>query len=171
MSQQTPTPRVDVRVASSASDLDLARALFREYASSLPFSLCFQGFDEELATLPGKYAAPTGEILIAYDDKSPLGCVALRSIDAQPDDPPAARPICEMKRLYVKPAARGLGAGRALCERLIADARAMGFRMMKLDSEPDFDAAVGLYRSLGFVTIPRYNDDPHPQTIYLGLRL
>lgn len=171
MSQRTPAPRVDVRVASSASDLDLARALFREYAASLPFSLCFQGFDEELATLPGKYAAPAGEILLALQGEHPLGCVAVRPIDAMPDDPLAARPICEMKRLYVKPAARGRGAGRALCERLIADARVMGFRTMKLDSEPDFDAAVGLYRSLGFVPIPRYNDDPHPQTIYLGLRL
>jgi putative acetyltransferase len=171
MSQRTPAPRVDVRVATSAADLVLARAIFREYAASLPFSLCFQGFEEELATLPGKYAAPTGEILIAYDDLRPLGCAAVRPIDAMPDDPADARPVCEMKRLYVKPAARGLGVGRALCERLIADARAMGYRMMKLDSEPDFDAAVGLYRSLGFVTIPRYNDDPHPQTIYLGLRL
>ncbi|MCE7974043.1 MAG: GNAT family N-acetyltransferase [Leptolyngbya sp. PLA1] len=171
MSRRTPTQRVDVRVASSPSDLDLARTLFREYAASLPFSLCFQGFEEELATLPGKYAAPAGEILIAYDTRTPVGCVALRPIDPLPDDPSAARPVCEMKRLYVKPASRGLGAGRALCERLIADARVMGYRMMKLDSEPDFDAAVGLYRSLGFVPIPRYNDDPHPQTIYLGLRL
>lgn len=171
MTQRTRAPRVEVCPAASASDLGLARELFSEYAASLPFSLCFQGFDEELATLPGKYASPAGEILIARDHTGPLGCVAVRPIDPLPGDPADARPVCEMKRLYVRPAARGIGAGRALCERLIADARAMGYRTMKLDSEPDFDAAVGLYRSLGFAPIGRYNDDPHPQTIYLGLRL
>jgi putative acetyltransferase len=149
-------------------DFDNFRALCREYAESLPFSLCFQGFDQEMAGLPGKYAAPTGAMLLAKVDGRPAGCAALRPIDALPGDPV---PVCEMKRMFVRPEYRGLGLGRLLAEELLSRARNAGYRMMKLDSEPDFTAAMSLYRALGFVDIARYNDDPHPQTVYLGLRL
>jgi len=145
--------------------MKVAASLFREYADSLPFSLCFQGFEEELAQLPGKYAAPHGRLLIARVDGEPRGCVAFRRIDGLAGDP---EPVCEMKRLYVRPEARGLGLGRRLCELLLREAAACGYRLMKLDSEPDFEAAMGLYASLGFRPIARYNDDPHPETVYLG---
>ncbi len=142
--------------------------LCREYAASLPFSLCFQGFEEELAGLPGKYARPRGCMLLALADGLPAGCVAMRPIEPLPGDP---APVCEMKRLWVRPTHRKLGIGRLLCERLISEAKAAGYALMKLDSEPDFSAAMGLYASLGFTPIARYNDDPHPQTVYLGLPL
>lgn len=146
-----------------------AAALFREYAQGLPFSLCFQGFDEELKTLPGKYAKPRGTIILAnrIDEggviADPVGCVALRPI--------VDERTCEMKRMYVKPTSRGLGLGRLLAEELIRFARSVGYARMLLDSEPDFAAAMGLYRSLGFVDTERYNDDPHPQTVFMELRL
>jgi len=160
--------RVVVTEADSPELIAIAAELFREYAASLPFSLCFQGFDDELANLPGKYARPAGRLLIGWVDDVPSGCVAFRPIEALAGD---VGPVCEMKRLYVKPDARGLKLGRRLCERLLDEASLAGYQFMKLDSEPDFDAAVGLYRALGFRTIPRYNDDPHPQTIYLGREL
>ncbi len=142
-----------------------ARALFEEYAASLPFSLCFQGFDEEMASLPGKYARPRGCILLGVDERigEAVGTVAVRPLD----DPG----VCEMKRLYVRPRARGSGLGRRLCERLLAESCAMGYREMRLDTESTMIEAVSLYRSMGFRTIPRYNNDPLPHTVFLGLDL
>lgn len=148
--------------ADTPALIEAARGLFREYAASLAFSLDYQGFDKELATLPGKYGPPAGRLLLALDNEAATGCVALRPL----------RPgICELKRLYVRPACRGRGFGRRLCERLLAEARAIGYGEMWLDSERDFEAAVSLYRALGFQEIPRYNDDPNPETVYLGLEL
>lgn len=161
-------PEVIIKAADCRADFDAFRTLCREYAASLPFSLCFQGFEQEMASLPGKYAPPEGVIYLARVDGAAQGCVALRRIDPMPGDP---EPVCEMKRMYVRPEARGLGVGRKLCEHLIDFARSAGYGMMKLDSEPDFTAAMGLYRAMGFRDIPRYNDDPHPQTVYLGLLL
>lgn len=157
------------------TDMPAAALLFREYAQSIAHiaaaSFAQQNLDDELRTLPGKYAEPSGCILLAFDsDNHPIGCVALRPIDAAPHDRPGER-ICEMKRLYTRPAARGLGAGRRLCEELIAFARHAGYTLMKLDTEPELEAACALYRALGFTDIPRYNDDPKPETLYLGLRL
>ncbi len=142
--------------------------LCREYAASLPFSLCFQGFEEEMKTLPGKYAPPKGCILMAYVGNAPAGCVALREIETLPAD---SGPVCEMKRMFTRPQFRGKGVGRALALRLIAEARRAGYRTMKLDSEDNFVAAISLYKSLGFADIPRYNDDPHPHTVWMALKL
>ncbi len=139
------------------------RELFNEYATSLPFSLCFQGFENELATLPGRYAPPSGRLLLAVRDGAPIGCVALREI--------GPGPICEMKRLYVRPAARGTGLGRVLAERIIAEARSAGYERMRLDTSDDMLAAQSLYRSLGFRLIDRYNDDPVPGTVWMELTL
>lgn len=162
------TETLIVRPARTPADLDAFRALCREYAASLPFSLCFQGFDEEMAALPGKYAPPQGEILIAWHAGQPVGCVALRPITPLLNDPPR---VCEMKRMYVSPQGRGRGIGRLLAQELLRVASAAGYGLMKLDSDRDFQAASALYRSLGFTDTPRYNDDPHESTIFLARRL
>jgi putative acetyltransferase len=160
---------------ATPNEMPLAAALFGEYAQSIAYlcaaSFAQQNLDEELRSLPGKYAEPAGCILLARDASgAPIGCVALRPIDAAPHDREGER-VCEMKRLYTRPEARGLGAGRRLCEELVAFARSAGYTLMKLDTEPELEAACVLYRSLGFIDIPRYNDDPKPETLYLGLRL
>lgn len=160
---------------AAAADMPVAAELFREYTASIAHicaaSFAQQNIEQELRTLPGKYAEPAGCILLAWDSEGvPIGCVALRPIEAAGHDRAGER-VCEMKRLYTRPAARGLGAGRRLCEELIAFARGAGYTLMKLDTEPELAAACALYRGLGFVEIPRYNDDPKEQTLYLGLRL
>jgi len=164
--------QISIIEATTGLDFSLAAQLFLEYARSLDggahMSLHHQGFEKELASLPGRYARPSGLILIAMSDRAPVGCAALREIDRMPEDPGR---VCEMKRMYVRPSARGLGAGRRLAERLIHEAKSIGYSMMKLDTEPDFAAALGLYRSLGFAEIPRYNDDPVACTMYMGLVL
>ena len=154
--------------ATTAAEMEVAAALFREYAESLPFSLCFQGFEQEVATLPGRYAHPRGRIILAYEDSTSggpalaVGCIALREIGSG---------ICEMKRMYVQPAYRGKGIGRALAQRLIDAAHTIGYQEMRLDSEDNMTAAIGLYRSLGFTHTERYNDDPHPHTVWMKLNL
>jgi GNAT superfamily N-acetyltransferase len=162
-------PVILVRPCETAGDLALAAALFREYAASLPFPLDYQGFDAELATLPGKYAPPNGVILLAGTPEGvPIGCIALRPLAPSFGDP---TPVCEMKRMYVKPGFRGMGAGRLLAECLLSHARAAGYALMKLDTESEFTEALTLYRSLGFVECPRYNDDPMPGTLWMSLKL
>jgi putative acetyltransferase len=154
-------------LADSAQHLTDAHRLFREYADSLPFSLCFQGFEQELATLPGRYAPTSGRLLLAYDDKGQaVGCIALRDISAQ-----TAPSTCEMKRLYVSPTQRGTGLGRELCERLLIEARDAGYHIMKLDTSADMAAAIRLYTSLGFTVCKRYNDDPMEDTLWFELTL
>lgn len=146
------------------ADIREAAALFREYAASLPVDLGFQGFDAELAGLPGRFAPPEGELLLALGDETAvLGCVALRPLEI-----PA---VCEMKRLYVRPRARGLGAGRALVAAIIAAAEQRGYAEMRLDSLPTMTEAMALYRRFGFVEIPAYCYNPMPGTTYLAKRL
>lgn len=163
---------ISIIEATTGLDFSLAAELFLEYAKSLDggahMSLHHQGFEKELASLPGRYARPSGLILIAMQGQMPIGCAALREIDRMANDPGR---VCEMKRMYVRPIARRLGVGRALAERLILEARKIGYSVMKLDTEPDFAAALGLYRSLGFEEISRYNDDPVACTMYMGKRL
>lgn len=160
--------------AESSLWLDRSRDLFREYATSIAHlcaaSFAQQNLEEELRTLPGKYAPPGGCILLAMDGEKAVGCVALRPLQASRHDRPGER-FCEMKRLYAKPETRGRGVGRLLCQELIRFAKRGGYTMMKLDTEPELEAACKLYRSLGFVDISRYNDDPKPETLYLGLKL
>src|SRR5215831_9314206 len=121
-----------IRDAASATDIALARALFIEYAEWLAVDLCFQGFERELATLPGAYARPRGRLLLAGEPGEAFGCIALRPLDSEGDG--ASVTIGEVKRLYVRPAARGGGWGRRLAEALIAEARAIGYRELKLDT-------------------------------------
>jgi ribosomal protein S18 acetylase RimI-like enzyme len=160
-------------VTSAASDLviataheppllDDARLLIQEYADSLSFDLGFQNLDEEIATLPGAYAPPRGCLLVARSEDRSLGCVAVRALDSD---------TAELKRLWMRPEARGTGAGRRLVTRAIDDARAMGYARIRLDTTPEMGAAQALYRSLGFVEIDAYRPNPVPGTTYLELRL
>lgn len=154
--------------ASGPEAMATAAALFREYAGVLPHGLEYQGFEEELATLPGKYARPGGCILLAYVGEEPVGCVAMRPLEPLAGE--VGRP-CEMKRLYTRASARGMGIGRAICRRLLDEARKAGYARMKLDSDEELRAAVSLYESLGFRRIPAYNDDPMPGTLWMAREL
>jgi putative acetyltransferase len=153
-----------IREAITQADLALVKELWLEYAHSLGFSLCFQGFDEELATLPGKYAPPAGRLLLAYIDDKVMGAIALRPLE----DPT----VCEMKRLYVRPESRGAGIGRALVDELIAVARQIGYKQMRLDTVAGkMDAAIKMYRDHGFKEIAPYNFNPQAGVIYMELDL
>lgn len=152
-----------IRQAQSSADIEAIRALFLEYAESLGFSLCFQGFDQELAALPGRYAPPGGWLLLALDDDHPVGCAGLRALD-EPG-------VCEMKRLYVRPAARGTGLGRALAIAVIAAARELGYRAMLLDTLASMARAEAIYRRLGFKPTTAYYHNPHPEVRYFALDL
>ena len=147
-----------IRNAAGAADVAVARGLFEEYQRALGISLCFQNFDEELATLPGAYAPPAGRLLLAFDGPDPAGCVALRKIQER---------ICEMKRLWVRPPFRGTGLGRRLAETLMSEARAIGYDAMRLDTLPSMQSAQALYVSLGFRDIPPYNDHPIEGTRFM----
>jgi putative acetyltransferase len=156
-------PRLTLRQAESPAEIAQTRELFLEYADSLGFSLCFQGFDQELAGLPGDYAPPDGRLLLAEYQGQPAGCVALHKLDSD---------ICEMKRLYLRPQLRGRGVGRALAEAVIAEARAIGYRKMRLDTvEPVMPNAVAMYRRLGFVEIEPYRANPMAGALYMELVL
>lgn len=150
---------VTVTAARGVADTESVRALFLAYAESLGFSLCFQGFEDELDDLPGAYAPPAGELWLGWRDDTPLGCVGVR--------PLGDRPACEMKRLYVTPDARGLGLGRRLAETSVAFARDAGYEIMRLDTIRDrMTAAESLYRSIGFRETPPYYDNPIPGAVY-----
>lgn len=147
-----------------ADDLAAASALFAGYAASLPVDLGYQDFDGELAALPGKYAPPAGELFLARDDAgAPLGCVGLR--------PLADDGCCEMKRLFLHPAARGLGLGRALTGAVVAHARTLGYRELRLDTLASMTVAQALYASMGFERIAPYYAPTPAGTVFMGLRL
>jgi len=147
--------------------MDAARALFREYQASLNIDLCFQSFEQELAGLPGRYAPPSGRLLLAYADNAldgePVGVIAMRAIQDG---------ICEMKRLYVRPSARGSQLGRKLIDRLIAEARSEGYSKMRLDTLTGMmDRAIALYREIGFYDIAPYYESPLSNELFLELKL
>jgi ribosomal protein S18 acetylase RimI-like enzyme len=153
---------VEIKAADIACDLDVVRQLFREYATSLEIDLCFQNFEEELASLPGKYQVPQGRLLLAWDEQMAVGCVAMRPIDAK---------TCEMKRLYVRPQARGQQLGRRLAERICDEATQAGYQRICLDTLPSMTAAIQLYKRLGFKRIGPYVFNPVEGAFFLGLEL
>lgn len=149
---------------ASPADISAVRMLFEAYAASLPIDLAYQAFSDELADLPGKYAPPRGALLLARDEGGlPLGCAALR--------PLAEVGCCEMKRLYLRPAARGRGLGKALVEAVIRAARRIGYDEVRLDTLPDMTEARTLYEQLGFGPVAPYYEPTPPGTIFLSLRL
>ena len=174
---------VIIRPATTPDDIPAVRALFEEYAASIGFDLCFQGFAAEVAGLPGDYAPPGGCLLLAIEAgeadetraagaskplagaaaaERPVGCIALRPLEPG---------ICEMKRLFARPEARGTGIGRRLAEAVIAEARARGYAKMRLDTLPSMQRARALYAALGFRSIPPYRHNPIPGADYLELDL
>jgi GNAT superfamily N-acetyltransferase len=153
---------IEIRDPAGARDLETVRELFREYQSQLGVDLCFQGFEAELAGLPGAYAPPGGRLLLAERAGEPVGCVGLR---------PAGAADGEMTRLYVRRSARGAGLGRRLAERVIDEARAAGYRRLVLDTLPSMTEARALYLALGFAPIEPYTFNPVEGTLYLALDL
>jgi len=149
--------------AETPEQIEQARALFREYEAWLNLDLCFQGFEAELAGLPGKYVKPDGRLFLAYADKNLAGCIALRKIEDG---------ICEMKRLFVRNAFRGQKIGNALIEKLIEQAQKIGYTKMRLDTYPPKMAkAVKLYESHGFYEIPSYYHNPYGESLFMELEL
>lgn len=156
MSPSRPaTPKIR---AAGPKDHDEMRTLFREYAQAILAPQCFQGFEEEVRALPGDYTPPQGRFLIAFIGYRPAGCVCLRFVSED---------TCEMKRLFVRPAFRGRGVGRALAKQAIVEAQVAGYRRMVLDTLPTMKEARGLYRTLGFEAAKPYWEHPVPDAIFL----
>jgi len=148
--------------AHTEAEVAAARELFTEYANSIEIDLCFQSFDRELAELPGCYAPPEGRLLLAQENEQAAGCAALRKIGDG---------ICEMKRLYVRPAFRRKGLGCSLAEAVIAAAREIGYDRMRLDTLNSMTEAIALYESLGFQRIPAYYNNPSGCAVFMELKL
>lgn len=149
--------------AKSGNEISAVRDLFIEYAEWLDVSLCFQNFDEELATLPGRYAPPEGRLYLVKSNGKYTGCAGLRKIDDG---------ICEMKRLYLKPEMRGSGIGKKLVQLLIDEARDIGYKSMRLDTiKEKMPNAVDIYEKFGFKKIDKYYDNPNPHTLFMELVL
>ena len=145
-------------------DLEDTVALFYEYAKWLGFDLNFQNFDEEMAAMPGKYAPPKGELILACNRKGvAIGCAALRPLGSEG--------VCEMKRLYVAEAGRGMGVGKRLAQTVIGIAEILGYSEMRLDTLPRMKTAVGMYERLGFCQIDAYYETPMEGTMFLSLKL
>lgn len=149
--------------AETPEEIEQARKLFLEYSEGLGISLCFQNFEKELAELPGAYARPEGRLLLVICDEQIAGCVGLRKLEPG---------VCEMKRLYVRPEFRGLRIGRAMAVHLIAEARALKYELMRLDTLPlQMSEAIKMYRSLGFREIEPYYDNPVEGALFMELDL
>jgi ribosomal protein S18 acetylase RimI-like enzyme len=144
------------------ADLVQAASLFRQYAASLPVDLKAQGFEEEIARLPGPYAPPGGALLVAREGDAVLGCIALKRL---------AHSVAEIKRLYVVQQGRGLGIGKALVMAILKEAARLGYREIKLDTLPHMTPAIALYQSLGFKPIAPYGSFPYPGLLCFGQSL
>lgn len=153
-----------IQSVRTAPDVEAVRQLFLDYAAALAIDLAFQSFDRELASLPGRYAPPTGELFLARNSfGKPIGCVAVRALDQE-----GIEGCCEMKRLYVAPEGRGLGLGKALIDATVRIARRAGYREMRLDTLPNMAQAIHLYEEAGFVAIPAYYETPLTGTLFFS---
>jgi len=156
--------RFEIFSVDTPQDLETVKSLFRAYVDWLGIDLSYQGFEEELAGMPGKYAGPSGALYLAKEpDGSSLGCVGLRPLGEDG--------ACEMKRLYVLPAGRGRGVGGALVECVLGTAQGIGYREMLLDTLPTMTGAIKLYRAAGFEQVPAYYDTPIEETVFFRKRL
>jgi GNAT superfamily N-acetyltransferase len=156
--------KLTILPAENDDQIHIAREMIMEYATWLEFNLCFQGFEEEMRSLPGKYAPPTGRLLFALWDGRPAGVIALRALEETG--------VCEMKRLYVRPEFRGHNIGRELAQQIIREAIAIGYSRMRLDTVPgQMDRAIQMYRELGFVEADPYYKTPVGQTVFMELAL
>ena len=155
-------PSIEINPVRGEADIAAAGILFREYSASIGIDLEYQGFSAELATLPGQYAPPSGDLLLAKVDGEAAGCVALRALDES---------VLEMKRLYVRPSTRGMGLGKRLVEAAISAARRSGYAELRLDTLGTMVSAQDLYRKVGFVEIPPYGKSFLPDTRFYGLTL
>jgi ribosomal protein S18 acetylase RimI-like enzyme len=155
--------KMNILPAHTPDQIEIVRSLFVEYQRWLNVSLCFQGFDSELAELPGKYAPPKGRLYLAEEQGIIAGCIALRPMDEEG--------ICEMKRLYVKEEFRGKGIGRQLAGKIISDAREIGYTVMRLDTLQRMESARKLYTALGFTIIPPYYHNPMEEVVYMELSM
>jgi putative acetyltransferase len=154
---------MEIVQAVSNEQIETVRGLFREYEKWLGLDLCFQGFEQELATLPGKYAPPQGRLFLVYSDNIAVGCAALRPLEDG---------VCEMKRLFVREGSAGRGFGRSLIKTLINDAKLIGYKRILLDTfPPKMAKAVHLYESHGFRPIEPYYYNPNPETLFMELAL
>lgn len=154
---------IKVYQAETETDVDTARTIFREYEAWLGLDLCFQGFEDELKNLPGKYSQPRGRLYLAADGDTVAGCIALRPLESS---------VCEMKRLFVRDEFRGMQIGKLLIDRLIEDARKIGYESMRLDTfPPKMGKAVRLYESYGFREIAPYYDNPNEGVLFMELNL
>jgi putative acetyltransferase len=152
-----------LKQVESAEEVEQTRELFHEYVTWLVVNLCFQNYEKEVADLPGEYVPPTGRLYLARENDETAGCIALRKLDEG---------VCEMKRLYVRQQFRGRRLGRSLVDRIIEDARNIGYSRMRLDTLPGkMDAAIAMYRSLGFKDIKRYYDNPYETAAFMELEL
>ena len=169
MNSQSQTRSAQIIAATTPAHITHARTLLQEYATALNFDLCFQRFDAELANLPGDYAPPAGRLLLAYIKDEPAGSIALHSIT---DLTKPEYRFCEMKRLYVRPQARGYNLGRQLIDRILDEARTIGYTHMRLDTiRGTMDHAIALYREYGFYEIPPYRPNPQADVLYFELKL
>ncbi len=154
---------IEIIQVETGEQIEEIRKLFREYEKWLGLDLCFQGFEEELRNLPAKYAVPDGKLFLALIDGKTADCIALRKLE---------QGICEMKRLYVRNEFRGSGLGKKLIEKLIGEARFIGYKKMRLDTLPNqMSKAVNIYKSYKFAEIPPYYENPHKETLFLELDL
>ncbi|MEK6280704.1 MAG: GNAT family N-acetyltransferase [Acidobacteriota bacterium] len=154
---------ITLKQVSSSEEIERTRQLFEEYVKWLGVNLCFQNYDKEVAELPGEYVPPTGRLYLATEAGEAAGCIALRKL---------ADGICEMKRLYVRPQFRGKALGRTLVDRIIEDAREIGYDRMRLDTLPGkMDQAIAMYRALGFKEIERYYNNPYQTAAFMELDL
>lgn len=154
---------IEIIQAETPEQIEETRKIFREYETWIDLDLCFQGFEEELTNLPGKYSQPDGRLFLAISDGKVAGCVALRKLEDG---------ICEMKRLFLRDEFRGQKIGNLLIEKLIADAQEIGYKKIRLDTfPPKMEKAVRLYQSHGFTEIKPYYQNPHGETLFMELQL